>query len=76
MLKAAVPATAQGNFHVATATWKTDGERARALREQATTNLSTPWWPVSMNTAGSDGSWLFTDPNATNGQQYCRAAQP
>ncbi len=43
---------------------------------QTTTNLSVPWWPLSTNTAGLDGSWLFTDLNATNAQQYYRAAQP
>ena len=43
---------------------------------QTTTNLSVPWWTLSTNTAGSDGSWWFTDPNATNSQQYYRSAQP
>ena len=43
---------------------------------QTTTNLNTPWWPLSTNTAGSDGSWQFTDLNATNAQQYYRTAQP
>jgi hypothetical protein len=43
---------------------------------QTTTNLSVPWWTVSTNTAGMNGLWQFTDPNATNGQQYYRAAQP
>jgi hypothetical protein len=41
--------------------------------ESATNILFTPFWPVSTNTAGSDGSWLFTDPNATNQQQYYRS---
>ena len=43
---------------------------------QTTANVSRPWWSLSTNTAGSDGSWLFTDPNATNAQQYYRTAQP
>jgi hypothetical protein len=43
---------------------------------ETTTNLDTPWWPLSTNTAGSDGSWQFTDPNATNDQQYYRSTQP
>ena len=43
---------------------------------QTTTNLSTLWSPISTNTAGTTGFWLFTDPNATNAQQYYRAAQP
>jgi autotransporter-associated beta strand protein len=43
---------------------------------QTTTNLNTPWWTLSTNTAGSDGSWQFTDLNATNDQQYYRTAQP
>jgi hypothetical protein len=41
--------------------------------ETATNVLFTPYWPLSTNTAGSDGSWLFTDPNATNQQQYYRS---
>jgi len=41
--------------------------------QSATNILFTPFWPLSTNTAGSDGSWLFTDPNATNGQQYYRS---
>ena len=43
---------------------------------QTTTNLATAWWNLSTNTAGNDGSWLFTDLNATNSQQYYRSAQP
>jgi len=43
---------------------------------QTTTNLSVPWWTLSTNTAGTNGIWLFTDPNATNAQQYYRSAQP
>jgi hypothetical protein len=41
--------------------------------ETATNVIFTPFWPLSTNTAGSDGSWLFTDPNATNQQQYYRS---
>lgn len=41
-----------------------------------TTNLGTTWWPLSTNTAGSDGSWQFSDPHATNAQQYYRTVQP
>ena len=43
---------------------------------QTTTNLSVPWWTLSTNTASTNGAWEFTDPNATNSQQYYRAAQP
>ena len=43
---------------------------------QTTTNLAVPWWTLSTNTAGTNGSWQFTDPNATNAQQYYRSAQP
>lgn len=43
---------------------------------QTTTNLSVPWWILSTNTAGTNGIWQFTDPNATNSQQYYRSAQP
>jgi lysophospholipase L1-like esterase len=43
---------------------------------QTTTNLAGPWWPVSTNTAGPNGSWQFSDPHATNRQQYYRVAQP
>jgi hypothetical protein len=35
-----------------------------------------PWWTLSTNTASTNGSWQFTDPNATNTQQYYRSAQP
>jgi hypothetical protein len=40
------------------------------------TNLAGLWWPLSTNTAGNDGSWVFTAPNATNLQQYYRLAIP
>ena len=43
---------------------------------QTTTNLGAPWWAVSTNAAGDDGSWQFTDPNATRAQQYYRVVQP
>jgi hypothetical protein len=43
---------------------------------ETTTNLSGPWWALSTNSAGSDGSWQFSDPNATNAQQYYRCVQP
>ena len=43
---------------------------------QTATNVTGPWWPIGTNTAGSNGSLLFTDPNATNLQQYYRMAQP
>ena len=43
---------------------------------QTTTNVSGPWWTISTNTAGTNGYWLFTDPNATNTEQYYRSAQP
>ncbi|MEI7535281.1 MAG: Ig-like domain repeat protein, partial [Verrucomicrobiae bacterium] len=43
---------------------------------QTTTNLSVQWWPLATNTFGSNGLMLFTDPNATNNQQYYRLSQP
>ena len=43
---------------------------------ETATNLNTGWWPLSTNTAGSDGSLPFSDMNATNTQQYYRLAQP
>ncbi len=43
---------------------------------QTTTNLSFPWWPLTTNTFGTNGLLLFTDPNATNDQQYYRLSQP
>ena len=43
---------------------------------QTTTNLSLPWWTLSTNTASTNGIWQFTDPNATNAQQYYRSSQP
>jgi hypothetical protein len=43
---------------------------------QTATNVAGPWWPIGTNTAGNDGSLLFSDPNATNSQQYYRTAQP
>ena len=45
----------------------------------ATTNLAPPvsWQLVSTNTAGADGSWQFTDPNATNyTSRFYRAGLP
>jgi fibronectin-binding autotransporter adhesin len=52
------------------------GIPAYAYVVATTTNLDTAWWPLSTNTAGSDGSWQFTDLNATNAQQYYRMQQP
>ncbi len=43
---------------------------------QTTTNLAVPWRTLITNTAGTNGTWLFTDPNATNAQQYYRLSQP
>jgi hypothetical protein len=43
---------------------------------QTTSDLSSSWFPVGTNTAGLDGSWSFTDLNATNVQQFYRAVQP
>jgi len=43
---------------------------------ETTTNLSVPWWPLATNTFGTNGLMLFTDPNATNNQQYYRLSQP
>ena len=45
----------------------------------ATTNLpqTSSWQPVSTNLAGSDGSWQFTDTNATNyPSRFYRASLP
>jgi len=41
-----------------------------------TTNLALSWWPLITNTAGGSSTWLFTDPNATNGQQFYRLTTP
>jgi autotransporter-associated beta strand protein len=43
---------------------------------QTTTNLLTPWWTISTNVADTNGTWNFTDPNATNAAQFYRPAQP
>lgn len=43
---------------------------------QTTTNLLTPWWTISTNVADTNGTWNFTDPNATNDAQFYRPAQP
>lgn len=43
---------------------------------QTTTNLGIPWWPLITNTASGNSTWLFTDPNATNGQQFYRVTTP
>ena len=37
---------------------------------QTATNILGPWQVVSTNAAASNGSWLFTDPNATNPRQF------
>ncbi len=39
---------------------------------QTTTNLGLPWRTLIINPAGSKSGWLFTDTNATNGQQFYR----
>jgi len=42
---------------------------------QWASNLSTsPWFNLSTNTAGEDGLWRATDPNATNPMRFYRAA--
>jgi lysophospholipase L1-like esterase len=43
---------------------------------QTATNLSGSWQAVSTNTPGADGSWIFTDSNATNRQEYYRIISP
>ena len=44
---------------------------------QMTTNLTAPWRPVSTNMAGTDGSWLFQDSNASNNpQSFYRVVAP
>ncbi len=44
---------------------------------QTTTNLTTPWWPVSTNIAGIDGSWLVEDATAAqNHQRFYRIVSP
>ena len=42
---------------------------------QTATNVTGPWWPIGTNPAAAT-ALLFTDPNATNLQQYYRMAQP
>ena len=39
---------------------------------ETTTDLSSSWQPMSTNTAGLDGSWLFTDQDATNSAKFYR----
>jgi hypothetical protein len=43
---------------------------------QGATDVQGPWLPMSTNTAGNDGSWIFTDNSATNSQQYYRLTLP
>jgi sugar lactone lactonase YvrE len=43
---------------------------------QTTTNLLAPWRTISTNTMGTNGMWMFTDPDATNPQQYYRITHP
>ena len=43
---------------------------------RTTTNVVGPWWTLATNSAGSEGSWIFTDLNATNALQYYRIAVP
>jgi len=43
---------------------------------QTSTNLGLSWWPLITNTAGGGSGWLFTDPNATNEQQFYRLTTP
>ena len=42
----------------------------------ATTNVGGLWQPVSTNMAGSNSSWLFSDPSATNRQEFYRLVTP
>jgi autotransporter-associated beta strand protein len=44
--------------------------------ETATNSPMGPWWPMATNTANTNGVLIFTDPNATNWQQYYRTALP
>lgn len=55
-----------------TATIRFAGIPGRDYLVQTTTNLSTPWWTLATNTAGTNGLWQFIDPNATNAMQYYR----
>jgi hypothetical protein len=44
---------------------------------QWASNLSTsPWFNLSTNTAGTNGLWQATDPNATNPMRFYRALAP
>jgi hypothetical protein len=43
---------------------------------QTTTNLGLSWWPLITNIAGGSSGWLFSDPNATNAQQFYRLTTP
>jgi autotransporter-associated beta strand protein len=54
------------------------GIPGREYLVQTTTNSipATNWWNVSTNTAGTNGLWTFTDPNATNAIQFYRVRTP
>jgi autotransporter-associated beta strand protein len=45
---------------------------------QTTTNTppTTNWWTLGTDTAGTNGLWIFVDPNATNGVQFYRSSMP
>jgi hypothetical protein len=40
---------------------------------QTTTNLTAPWFSIATNAADANGVVIFSDPNATNAQQYYRS---
>jgi autotransporter-associated beta strand protein len=45
--------------------------------ETTTNTPPTPsWWPLSTNTAGTNGEWMVIDPDATNTVQFYRSRTP
>jgi hypothetical protein len=45
--------------------------------ETTTNTPPTPsWWPLSTNTAGTNGQWMVIDPDATNALQFYRSRTP
>jgi autotransporter-associated beta strand protein len=45
--------------------------------ETTTNSPPTPsWWPLSTNTAGTNGLWIVIDPDATNTTQFYRSRTP
>ena len=57
---------------------KFTGFSGEIYRVEASTNLFAPvWLAISTNTAGSDGTWQFTDPNSFNHpERFYRVCKP